>query len=85
MILDLPGKPEPYHNGGKSIGDDDYLYVVIGDTTYDGGSLDNQISGKEPDDKSVVLRVERDTGMPAKDNPFYHYGVKMEKLKRYYA
>jgi aldose sugar dehydrogenase len=86
LILDLPGEPGPYHNGGKiAIGDDGYLYVVIGDTAYGGGRLDNQIPGREPDDKSVVLRVDRNTGMPAQDNPFYHYGGEMEKLKRYYA
>jgi glucose/arabinose dehydrogenase len=85
LILDLPGEPGPYHNGGKiAIGDDGYLYVVIGDTALGGGRLDNQVSGREPDDKSVVLRVDRDTGMPAQDNPFYHYG-EMKKLKRYYA
>jgi len=86
LILDLPGEPGPYHNGGKiAIGDDGYLYVVIGDTALGGGRLDNQASGREPDDKSVVLRVDRDTGMPAQDNPFYRHGGEMEKLKRYYA
>ena len=50
--------------------------------------LDNQMPGRPPDDKSVILRVDRDTGTPALDNPFYNEsftGEGMEKLKRYYA
>ncbi|MDQ5843495.1 MAG: PQQ-dependent sugar dehydrogenase [Thermoproteota archaeon] len=90
LILDLPGEPGPYHNGGKmSIGPHDgYIYAVIGDVSSGGGMLDNQMPGRPPDDKSVILRVDRDTGSPAPDNPFYNKsftGEGMEKLKRYYA
>lgn len=87
LILDLPGEPGPYHNGGKiAIGPrDGQLYAVIGDVNAGGGMLDNQIPGKSLDDKSVVLRVNRDTGVPSADNPFYHYAGEMEKLQRYYA
>ena len=86
-ILDLPGEPGPYHNGGKILigPHDDYLYAVIGDVNAGGGMLDNQIPGRGLDDKSVILRVEKDTGLAAKDNPFYHYSGEMEKLQRYYA
>ena len=90
VILDLPGEPGPFHNGGKiTVGPDDgYIYAVIGDVSAGGGMLDNQIPGKPPDDKSVILRVDRDTGIPVKDNPFYdnnnHTGD-MEKLQSYYA
>ena len=88
VILNLPGEPGPFHNGGKiTIGPDDgYIYAVIGDVSAGGGMLDNQIPGKPPDDKSVILRVDRDTGTPVKDNPFYnnHTGD-MEKLQSYYA
>jgi aldose sugar dehydrogenase len=88
VILDLPGEPGPFHNGGKiSIGPrDGYIYAVIGDVSSGGGMLDNQISGRPPDDKSVILRVDRDTGTPVQDNPFYNnYAGDMEKLQRYYA
>jgi glucose/arabinose dehydrogenase len=89
LILDLPGEPGPFHNGGKiAIGPSDgYMYAVIGDVSAGGGTLDNQIPGKPPDDKSVILRVDRDTGAPAQDNPFYNnnYTGDMEKLQRYYA
>jgi glucose/arabinose dehydrogenase len=88
VILDLPGEPGPFHNGGKiTIGPHDgYIYAVIGDVSAGGGMLDNQIPGKPPDDKSVILRVDRDTGAPIQDNPFYNnYAGDMEKLQRYYA
>ena len=91
LILDLPGEPGPFHNGGKiAIGPHDgYIYAVIGDVSSGGGMLDNQIPGRPPDDKSVILRVDRDTGTPVQDNPFYNnnnnYTGDMEKLKRYYA
>jgi glucose/arabinose dehydrogenase len=88
LILEMPGQPGPFHNGGKiTIGPNDgYIYAVIGDVSAGGGMLDNQISGKPPDDKSVILRVDRDTGAAASDNPFYgNYTGDMEELQRYYA
>lgn len=81
LILDLPGEPGPFHSGGKiAVGPDGYLYAVIGDTNAGGGMLDNEIAGKEPDDKSVVLRVDRMTGKAAEGNPFAG-----EEMARYYA
>jgi glucose/arabinose dehydrogenase len=58
---------------------------VIGDVSSGGGMLDNQIPGRPPSDKSVILRVDRDAGNPVKDNPFYNYTGNMEKLRRYSA
>jgi glucose/arabinose dehydrogenase len=88
LVLDLPGEPGPFHNGGKiAIGPrDGYLYAVIGDVSSGGGMLDNQIPGRAPDDKSVILRVDRDNGTPVQDNPFYNnYTSDIEQLQRYYA
>ncbi|MDQ4066367.1 MAG: PQQ-dependent sugar dehydrogenase, partial [Thermoproteota archaeon] len=87
LILDLPGEPGPFHNGGKiAIGPHDgYIYAAIGDVSSGGGMLDNQIPGIPADDKSVILRVDRDTGAPLQDNPFYNYTGDREKLQRYYA
>jgi glucose/arabinose dehydrogenase len=89
VILNLPGEPGPFHNGGKiSLGPrDGYIYAGIGDVSSGGGMLDNQRPGRPPDDKSVILRVDRDTGTPAQDNPFYenYIGGDMEKLQRYFA
>ena len=87
LVLDLPGEPGPFHNGGKiAIGPrDGYMYAVIGDVSSGGGMLDNQIAGRPPNNKSVILRVDRDTGTPVEDNPFYNYTADMEKLRLYYA
>jgi glucose/arabinose dehydrogenase len=87
LLLDLPAEPGPFHNGGKiSIGPHDgYIYAVIGDVSSGGYMLDNQIGGKPPNDRSVILRVHRDTGSPVEDNPFYNYTGEMENLRRYYA
>jgi aldose sugar dehydrogenase len=87
LVLVLPGEPGPFHNGGKlAIGPrDGYLYAVIGDVSSGGGILDNQIPGRPPNNKSVILRVDRDNGTPVEDNPFYNYTGSMDKLHQYYA
>jgi aldose sugar dehydrogenase len=87
LVLELPGEPGPFYNGGKlATGPrDGYLYAVIGDVSSGGGILDNQIPGRPPNDKSVILRVDRDSGTPVEDNPFYNYTGSMEKLHQYYA
>lgn len=87
LLLDLPGEPGPFHNGGKiSIGPHDgYLYAVIGDVNSGGGMLDNQIPGGPPNDKSVILRVDRKTGLPVTGNPFSDYTGEMENLRRYFG
>lgn len=87
LVLELPGEPGPFHNGGKlATGPrDGYLYAVIGDVSSGGGILDNQIPGRPPNDKSVILRVDRDSGTPVEDNPFYNYAGTIGKLHQYYA
>lgn len=87
LVLELPGEPGPFHNGGQiAVGPSDgNLYAVIGDVSSGGSLLDNQIQGRRPNDKSVILRIDRDTGAAAADNPFYNYTGEMEKLHRYYA
>ncbi|MDQ4101884.1 MAG: PQQ-dependent sugar dehydrogenase [Thermoproteota archaeon] len=87
LVLDLPGDPGPFHNGGKiSLGPTDgYLYVAIGDVSAGGGLLDNQIRGHPPNDRSVIIRVDKDSGLPPDDNPFFNYDGDMENLRRYFA
>lgn len=85
-ILDLPAEPGPYHQGGKlKIGPDGNLYAIIGDLNTIMGQLQNQENGTDPNNSSVVLRVNPDNGGPAKDNPFvgihgsgtyYAYGIR---------
>lgn len=83
MILDLPGTPGPNHDGGKMvIGPDGYLYAVIGDLNRN-GMLQNYPDGPEPDDTSVILKVDFD-GRPAanvlsgRDDlaSYYAYGIR---------
>ena len=79
MILDLPGTPGPNHDGGKIIAHDGHLYVVIGDLNRN-GQLQNYPDGPEPDDTSVILKVDYE-GQPAADviegHPSYFaYGIR---------
>jgi len=87
LILDLPALPGPNHDGGKLvIGPDHYLYAVIGDLNHR-GKLQNTNYGPDPDDTSVILRVNPNDGSAVKDNPFikdaniamhkyYAYGIR---------
>jgi glucose/arabinose dehydrogenase len=87
LILDLPALPGPNHDGGKLvIGPDHYLYAVIGDLNHR-GKLQNIIDGPDPDDTSVIFRVNPNDGSAAPDNPFindpnieihkyYAYGIR---------
>jgi glucose/arabinose dehydrogenase len=80
MILDLPGTPGPNHDGGKlKIGPDGSLYAVIGDLNRD-GVLQNFPDGPEPDDTSVILRIDRDgkavNGTLPADERYYAYGIR---------
>jgi glucose/arabinose dehydrogenase len=84
LILDLPAQPGPQHNGGKiSIGPDGYLYAVIGDLNRN-GQLQNFRAGPPPDNTSVILRVYRQNGSAAPDNPFVDASGN-ETLNKYYA
>lgn len=84
LILDLPGEPGPNHNGGKlRIGPDRMLYAVKGDLNRD-GMLENVKEGPQPDDTSVILRVDYEgngvgnplSGGGANLTKYYAYGVR---------
>lgn len=84
LVLDLPSEPGPYHQGGKlKIGPDGNLYVIIGDLNTVMGQLQNHRNGTEPNNSSVILRINLNSGGPAKDNPFV--GIDIDGLSRYYA
>jgi len=60
LIQDLPATPGPNHDGGAMVtGLDGTVYAVIGDLNRN-GILQNYPTG-EPDDTSVILRVEQGT------------------------
>ena len=70
LLLDLPATPGPNHPAGKiTIGLDDYLYTVIGDLSKE-GKLQNIKDGPDPDDSSVILKINMLNGSAAHDNPF---------------
>jgi glucose/arabinose dehydrogenase len=87
--LDLPATPGPNHPGGKiSLGKDGYLYTVIGDLNNK-GQLQNIKDGPEPNDSSVILRVNPKDGSPARDNPFLNLNNNVKdgqnQMDKYYA
>jgi glucose/arabinose dehydrogenase len=74
LVLDLPGQPGPNHDGGKmTIGPDGMLYAVIGDLNRN-GVLQNNRNSPEPDDTSVIFRVDHDGN--AADGKYYAYGIR---------
>lgn len=86
LLLDLPGTPGPYHNGGEiTIGPDGNLYVVVGDVRNDDGLAQNNLEGEEPDGRSAVLRITQEgkivdsKGILGDDHPlsmYYAYGIR---------
>jgi aldose sugar dehydrogenase len=90
LLLDLPATPGPYHNGGKLvIGPDHYLYAVIGNLNTGDGLLQNNKHGKEPDDTSVILRIDPNDGSadPNNNPSFSNNDDNSSKkvLSKYYA
>jgi glucose/arabinose dehydrogenase len=86
LILDLPATPGPNHPGGKiAIGKDNYLYTTIGDLNNE-GQLQNIQDGPEPNDSSVIMKMNPGDGSPAKDNPFLYAGEEgQNQMNKYYA
>lgn len=83
LILDLPALPGPNHDGGKLVvGPDHYLYAVIGDLNHR-GKLQNIVDGPDPDDTSVIFRVNPNDGSAAPDNPFIN--DQRIEMHKYYA
>src|SRR6187200_833414 len=91
LLLDLPASPPPQkagteknHNGGKVlIGQDNGVYLGIGDVGGHRGQSENKPNGPAPDGTSGILRVTQD-GKPVKGilgdtfplNLYYAYGMR---------
>jgi aldose sugar dehydrogenase len=76
LVIDLPGQPGPNHDGGKmKIGPDNMLYAVIGDLNRN-GMLQNFKTGPQPDNTSVILKVDRDGNAVNGTSKYYAYGVR---------
>ncbi len=92
LLLDLPGEPGPYHNGGKiKVGPDEQLYVVIGDLTSPSTILQNHVpdSDATPNNASVIIRINPLNGNPSSSNPFKNQSqndlIDNSNLDYYYA
>lgn len=69
LLIDLPGTPGLNHDGDKLMIDpDNFLYTVISELNRN-GKLQNLATGPDPDDTSVILRVNPNEGAPAPGNP----------------
>lgn len=68
LLLDLPYRPGPAHNGGAvTVGPDNNVYVIVGnllanaEERFEGDSLDQNIrDGRAPDGRGGILRVTQD-------------------------
>lgn len=95
LLLDMPGLPGPYHNGGKiHVDNHGNLYTVIGDLVTINNTLQNYPGGKNksiaiPNNSSVIIRVNPLVkSLIPEDNPFYSsYSNNsiLESAKYYYS
>ena len=90
LLLDLPAKPGPNHNGGAlMIGDDDNMYIIVGDllpyySKEAGTKATNFKDSREPDGRSGILRITEDgyiveNGILGDKHPlnkYYAYGIR---------
>jgi glucose/arabinose dehydrogenase len=91
LLLDLPTRPGPSHNGGVvRIGPDNNVYVVVGDLNYlnksSANTLAQNVDGSPlPDGRGGILRVTQDgrivgdVGILGNEDPlnkYYAYGIR---------
>jgi aldose sugar dehydrogenase len=75
LLLGLPAKPGPAHNGGKIvIGPDSNLYLAIGELTLMKTQASNYQTGLAPDGRGGILRVSQDGQAVGGERvfPFYY-------------
>jgi aldose sugar dehydrogenase len=91
-LLDLPGEPGPNHDGGKLLTSSNQvnasLYAVIGDLNHN-GMLQNLKEGNQPDNTSVIIRVNPVNGAASAGNPFANISAGLsdggDALSHYFA
>jgi aldose sugar dehydrogenase len=84
LLLDLPATPGSDHNGGAlALGQNDDIYLVIGDLSYSNSQASNVLDGRAPDGRSGILRIDQD-GRAVRDSVSYILGDK-HPLNFYYA
>ena len=84
LLLDLPTKPGPAHNGGIiTLGPDNNVYLVIGELTSMGTQASNVQNGSAPDGRGGILRVTQNGGVvegilsnTTLLNLYYAYGIR---------
>ena len=84
LLLDLPTKPGPAHNGGIiTLGPDNNVYLVIGELASMGTQASNVQKGLAPDGRGGILRVTQDGGVvegilsnTTLLNLYYAYGIR---------
>jgi glucose/arabinose dehydrogenase len=84
LLLDLPTKPGPAHNGGViTLGPDNNVYLVIGELTSMGTQASNVQNGSAPDGRGGILRVTQNGGVvegilsnTTLLNLYYAYGIR---------
>jgi len=90
LLLDLPVRPGPSHNGGVvTIGPDNNVYVVIGDVNRinesSANTLAQNVDGPMPDGRGGILRVTQNgevvggVGILGNEDPlnkYYAYGIR---------
>src|SRR5215208_7377300 len=90
MLLDLPTRPGPSHNGGVvRIGPDNNVYVVVGDLNYIRNKraytlAQNAVDGPPPDGRGGILRVTQNGEVVGGGNGVGLLGNE-DPLNKYYA
>jgi len=84
LLLDLPARPGPIHNGGKiNVGPDNNVYLAIGDVNHM-TKAENIQNGGDPNGTGGILRITQD-GKPVDKgilgnkyplNLYYAYGIR---------
>jgi glucose/arabinose dehydrogenase len=90
LLLDLPTRPGPSHNGGVvRIGPDNNVYVVVGDLNYIRNKraytlAQNAVDGPPPDGRGGILRVTQNGEVVGGGNGVGLLGNE-DPLNKYYA